>query len=447
MFLGLSVFAGTILGGSLLGAMIFRRVVETNEVHVVQSSNNTKSYGTGQEYGNVYWEIPSWVPIFGVTKVVLPVSNFDLSLEGYVAYDQDRVPFVADITAFFRIDDTNTAAKRAATFEQLQEQLLVIVQGAVRSILASHKIDSIMLERAKFGDQFTKEVGNQVKQWGVVPVKNIELMDIRDAEDSQVIENIMAKKQSFIEMESRKEVAENNREAEMAEIAAKREVDMEQQKALQAVGERTAEKDKAVGIAQQKSKQEVAVQEKVTREKEMEVTKVEEVKRAEINKEKEVVKAEETKQTTAIKAEGDLIKQQRDAEGVLAAGKAKAEAEKLILLAPVDAQITLAKEIGANAGYQGYLVKLEEIKANQIVGVEQAKALTAADIKVIANTGNPVSGVNSVMDLFTSAGGTNVASAVEALAQTPAGNALLTKFGVNVPPKAKKPEAAKTTAK
>ena len=60
---------------------------------------------------------------------------------------------------------------------------------------------------------FTDEVASQLKEWGVESVKNIELMDIRDLHGSEVIANIMKKKKSQIEMESRVTVAENTRKA------------------------------------------------------------------------------------------------------------------------------------------------------------------------------------------------------------------------------------------
>ena len=74
-------------------------------------------------------------------------------------------------------------------------------------------IEEIMQERSKFGGAFTKEVDGQLTDWGVCTVKNIELMDIRDSEKSFVIQNIMKKKRSHIEMESRTEVAKNHRSA------------------------------------------------------------------------------------------------------------------------------------------------------------------------------------------------------------------------------------------
>ena len=100
-------------------------------------------------------------------------------------------------------------------------------------------------------------------------------------------------------------------------------------------------------------------------------------------------------------------------------------AETAVLMAPVNSQIALAKEIGQNEGYQHYLVTVRQIEANQVVGIEQAKALTAADIKVIANSAGPVDGVKSVMEMFTPKGGLQLGAAVEAFKNTEAGKAIV----------------------
>ena len=437
---------GLVVAGFLtLWIISLRRVVRTNMVNIVQSAKATISYGAGQTAGNVYYEWPKWLPKIGVTVIRLPVSNFNLSFDGYKAYDIDRVPFVVDITAFFKIVDTNYAAQNLESFNQMRDQLMEVVQGAVRTILANSTIDDIMIKRAEFGKAFTKEVGDNVKAWGVETVKDLELMDIRDTGDSKVIQNIMAKKKSFIEMESRTEVAKNNKTAEIAEIEAQKESALKNEAALQSVGERTAEKDKMVGVANEQALQEVKEQQKVTKTKEMAVLKVQEVETANILKEVNVVKANEDKETdvitaegekqkTVIIAEGNLEETKKDAEGILAKGTAEAEAERLMLQAPVDTQISLAKEIGENQGYQSYLINVEAIKANQAVGMEQAQALQNSDLKVIANSGDVTSGVSNLMDLLTPAGGTSIAGMAEAFSQTEQGAAILSRLGVSTSP-------------
>jgi len=414
------------LGGLVLTALVYkiislRRVVSTNEVHIVQSQKRTLSYGKDTGNGNTYYEWPSWLPILGINKIKLPVSVFDLDLQAYEAYDKGRLPFVVDVKAFFRITQSDVAAQRVASFTELHEQLKAIVQGAVRTILASNEIETIMQGRATFGAQFTQEVDEQLANWGVSTVKNIELMDIRDSSGSHVIKNIMEKKKSLIEMESRTEVAKNKKSAEIAEIEATREVDLQKQSAKQSVGLRTIEADRQVTISHQEALQTVAEQEKITKDKEMSVLKVQEVRKAEIQKDVSVVNAQQQKETTVLVAQGQLESKALEAQAITLNGEAKANAEKAMQLAPVEAQIVLAKEIGANESYQKYLVTIRQVEATQAVGMEQAKALEKAEIKIISNTESPTSGLTNVRDLFSSEGGMKMGAMLEGLAATDKG--------------------------
>lgn len=432
---------------ALFLAFIWRRVVPTNMVHIVQSSKKTVSYGRGRADGNTYYEIPSFIPIFGVTVTQFPESIFDISLRDYEAYDTGRLPFVVDIKAFFRIADSQIAAQRVANFTELQGQLMGVLQGAVRGILGNNKLENIMQDRSNLGEMFTKEVNDQLQEWGVTTAKMIEFMDIRDSNGSQVIQNMMAKEKSRIEKESRVTVADNIREAEMKEIEAKREIALTRTQAEQQVGIREAEAAKEVGIAKEKSNQQVQTEAKITTEKVMEVQKVQSVKQAEIDKEVAIVKADEQKQVQVVSAqatkEAQIIKAQaekestvqiadgnlqatlKQAEGIQAEGLAKAEAEKAILLAPVNAQLTLAKEIGENQSYQAYLIEVRKVEATEAVGKEMAQAMKEADLKVIANSGSVQNGVASLGDIFTPAGGTSIAGMLEALSQTDTGKALI----------------------
>ncbi|MEI6789864.1 MAG: SPFH domain-containing protein [Myxococcaceae bacterium] len=408
------IAAAVFFVGWFIVSIFFRTVVETNKVHIVQSRGRTTSYGTKQPSGNVYYVWPSFVPIIGINRIVLPINNFSVNLDAYDGYDKDRVPFLVHITAFFRIDNPTLAAERVAEFSTLEGELKQIVQGAARRVLASHDINEIMIDRSKFGDMFTQEVATDLTNWGIVPVKNMELMDIQDAHGSKVIANIMAKKASHIEMESRTEVASNRQKAETAEIEAGRTVDISMQDAKQQVGQRTAEKDKLVGIAQQQALQQVKFEEAITKAKEMEVIKVGQVQQAEIDK-----------AAVILEAEGKLEAAKRAAEGVKVNGEAEGAAQQAILMAPVNAQIALADKIENSATYQAYLIAIEAIKAHLGIGTAQAQALTAADIKVIANAGSVTAGVTHAMQLFSGKGGFEIGSMLETLAGTPQGKELL----------------------
>lgn len=430
----------TVVLVSIIGmviSFILRRVVPTNEVHIVQSGKKTTSYGKDLADGNTYYAFWSWLPKIGVLVVKLPVSVFDSDLIGYDAYDKGRVPFVLDVKAFFRIADSNLAAQRVSSYTELLNQLKAILQGAIRTILASEDIEVILSGRAEFGLAFTKEVDEQLKSWGVTTVKMIELLDIRDGQGSKVIANIMEKKKSMIEMESRIAVAGNIKLAEVAEIEARREVEMSNQQANQVVGIRRAEVEREVGIAREQSTQIVQEQAAVTAEKQAAVLRVQTVKAAEIAREAAVVEADQEAITTVKIAEGALTGTKLAAEGVQATGEANAAAAKAMQLAPVEAQIVLAKEIGENEGYQTYLISIEQVKANRDVGMQQAEALKAAQIKVIANTGDASAGINSVGQLFSSKGGTQIGAMMEAFAQTDQGKAMLDTLGISTPRKQK----------
>jgi flotillin len=445
----------------LLYVLSLRRIVPTNVVHIVQRGSQTVSYGT-KKSSNVYYEWPGWLPKLGVTVRVLPVSNFDIDLKRYEAYDKDRVPFVVDVKAFFHISDTNVAAEKVESFDELKGQLENVVQGAVRSILAKSKLEEIMEERSIFGKQFTEAVNADLQNWGVEAIKSIELMDVRDADGSHVIQQIMAKRMSAIDMESRTEVAKNQKMAKQAELEAQKEIDVTtadteriageaKAKSEQAIGIANAESMKKAGIAKQESISEIAKAERSTAEQQMEVIKVNNIKQAEIDKEREIITAEQEKQKTEIRALADKYRIETEAAALLEAkrkeaeatktvgtaeadvikakGISEAESKKAMELAGVTAQTTLAKEIGENKPYQEYLIRVKEVEVSQIVGVAQyesiAKALAAADLKLLVNSGDVHSGIGKLTDLFSAKGASQLNGLVEGLKQTEEGKNLM----------------------
>ncbi len=456
-------------------AKLYRVVVKPNEVHVVQNRNSTVMYGktpepvlddNGDEIeddtvieSNSYYAWPTWWPAMpfvfsgGVTVRVLSLAIFDQDLTDYEAYDIGKVPFMVDVVAFFRIFDPAIAAKRTTNQGDLENQLEAILQGATRNILAKNEIEEIMAERNTYGELFTTETEDQLRAWGVCNVKNIELMDIRDGKGSKVVTDIMAKKESLIDRQSRVVRAENKKKAETAEIEAEQVIAVRAQEAEQLVGERTAMKDREVGVANERAQQEIKTQAKETATSDMAVQQVEHVRAAEITREVQVVKADEDRQTFVIRAEGDkakeiitaegqkqqtvlvaegnLVESLKSAEGILAVGTSEAEAKRLLEMATVDPQLELADGIGENEPYQDYMVRIENVNKDRDVGVANAKALQDAGIKMIINSGDAPSGLNNILDVFSTKGGTQIAGMVEAIRQTDEGSALLNLIGLD----------------
>jgi len=462
---GIWIAAGFLALFAILIPYWLRVVVPTNEVHIVQTGSATVSYGKGQEAGNSYFAWPSWIPKIGITMTKFTLAVFDLDLNSYEAYDSGRLPFVVDVKAFFRISKPEAAAERVNSFPELREQLIGTLQGAVRSILAKNALEDILSERGTFGDQFTAELHDQLPEWGCTTVKNIEFMDIRDAQGSSVIADIMGKKKSLISMESRTEIANNNKQAEIAEITARQEAEIKRQEAEERIGIRTAEKDKEIGLANERMHQDVQEQAKITAERNMEVQKVNDVRASEIAKqvaevnaakdrEVAIIRAEQDQKVKTVNAEADKkvvevaaeaqltqttkiaegikITAENKAKGIEMEGSAEAEAARLMQMASVTAQIELAEKIGANPEYQKYLIEMRQVEANQAIGIEQAQALAEADIKIFANGTSGAEGLSNAGKLLSPTGGLNAGGALEAFAATPAGEALLKKFGVTV---------------
>lgn len=423
-----------------------RVVVQTDEVHIVQYHKITREYGYNKSDGNCYYRWPTWVPRLGVNVTIISATILQVNLKDYSAYDKNKLPFNTDVTAFFRVSDPSIMSQRMYSVEDLRAQMTTIVQGVVRKVLANDELENIMQERSKLSNEFTAETEHQIAEWGLVLVKNVEFMDIRDSVGSNVIANIMSKAESLIQKESRVTIAQNNQEAALKEIDAKRTVAVQEQDAMQQVGIRTAEKDRIVGVAKEQSNQSVIEQNKITVENEMQVQRVRNVKAAEIQKEVALVNADMGKQQAAIDQETAVINATKDrkqteisaeaqlnaakfnAEGIRSIGESKAAAEQAMLLAPVNTQIALAREIGSNGNYQNYLIQLEYIKAMTTVGVESAQAMQKADLKIIANSGDVQSGIGKLTDVFSPKGGTALSSMVTAFTQTDAGKAMFDKY-------------------
>lgn len=445
----------------LIYVLSLRRIVPANMVHIVQRNSKTVSYGVGKG-SNVYYAFPKWLPFYGVEVIHLPVSNFGIDLQKYSAYDKDRVPFEVDVKAFFHIADTNKAAEKVSSYQDLLLQLNNVVQGAVRSILAKSKLEQIMEERSMFGQMFTDAVKEDLMSWGVEPIKSIELMDVRDAQNSTVIHQIMAKRISAIDMESRMEVAKNTKSAEQAELEAKKEIAITKAetdrisgealaKSQEAIGIAKAQSVKNTGIAEQTSFSEIAKAERLTAEQKMEVIKINQIRQAEIDKENAIIIQEQQKKQTEIAAEADKFKvetaaaaeleaKKKEAEAIKTVGEAQAEvikakglseaeAKKQMELANVTAQTTLAEKIGENQNYQEYLIKIREVEitgeVNKVQYQSLATALNGADLKLLVNSGDVHSGLGKFSDILSSKGGAATNGLFEGLKQTAEGAGLL----------------------
>ncbi len=438
-----------------------RKVVPTNEAHVVQKWKKSISYWKDSEWWNVYLAWPSWVPIVWVAVQKLPLSIFALQLTDYKAYDIWKVPFQVDITAFFEIKNPELAAQKVYSIEELRDQLNETLKWVVRKILASKDIVEIMESRTEIKKQFYEEIWDAVKSWWI-DLKNVEFMDIKDSEDSEVVTNIMMKKKSLIEAESRQEVALNQRDAEIAEENARSEARSSASKAksiadiISSDAEREAnlkkiendkltqnqeiEKERVLAVQKEEARQKLYETQKETKIKELSIKQLELEKNAEISKNIELIKANEQKQKTIIDTEAwkEKIELEAQADRIKVELRALADKARVELEAEAESNklesiwLAKAKEIDyiwtAHAKNKkqmaealnmftptsiDFMKKELEVKLSEIVDLEKAKALSKADIKVISTWENWWEWVKNFMDLFSSRWWSNIWAMIE----------------------------------
>lgn len=386
--------------------MVWRRVVPTNEYHIVQRSNKTIEYGKDRPAWNSYYAIPSFIPIFWVTVQVMPWTIFDITIKNYDAFDSGRVPFMVDIAGFFRIDNPAIAAQRIKTIDELNSQLEAIVSSVARTILGKMDINEILETRSSLWDSFKEEIYKNVSEFGLVCTKNIELMKIYDTPWSSIIYNIQKKKESQIERDAKISIAENNKEAKEKEIASERAIELARIEKEKQVGEADAENRKIVEIARQQAEQKINIEKKETIARELEAKMVQETNEAEIAKQKKIIEEEQEKAVKVIKAEAEAETLKKIAEGRKAAAKndaeaiiekakaeseaiqkkatAEAEGEKAKKEATVADQVKLLQEISKNQEYSKYLQAIKAIEMFGLAEQKKAEALQKADIKYLA---------------------------------------------------------------
>ena len=174
--------------------------------------------------------------------------------------------------------------------------------------------------------------------------------------------------------------AENRQAAEMRESAA-----------AEAIGVRDREKEERVYVSQQKVAQE-----------EMEVQKIRQVRAAEIERDAAIERAQGERQAV-------ILRREAEAEGTKAVGLAEAEVTRNKGLAEAEA---IAKRVEALNCLQEEGQTFRTIEKDERVGMELAKALQQADLKLVS-TGE----IDRFLDLFSADGGARLGAFLASLRQ------------------------------
>ena len=326
-----------IVGIVIALSMLLRRVVPPNEIHIVVRKSRTDIYCANPEYflkpkrdpetglivphntddieavqvKSVYYYFPSFLPFIGMYVRRLPLEMLEIKVPNFVAFDMKRARFECDIVAFCAIIDGKTAAMRipgTGDMEELEKQVQQVLWATMRDSTTKMIVRDIINNRKEIINMIKDPLKEALDEWGL-GLKDIEIIEFKDAPQGKVISNISSIREQEIETEARQKNADQKKQARLAEAQAEEIAKI-----------REVERDEAIQKRDQDRIQKVAVQQRLARQKELDVVQVEKVKNQEIEKEKAEVFAEQERAVAKIDAEKrreveSVIKQQKLLEG------------------------------------------------------------------------------------------------------------------------------------
>jgi len=398
----------------LLIAFSLYTVVPADYAHVVVQSGKTRVFSSDEKYSKgskyssdgkaAYFRIPSFIPGFGMNVHEMSLKILPINVPDFKAFDIDRARFLCDIMAYVAVTDPVEAAKRfAGEMKEVEEQVSKVVQATTRDSTTKKTVREIINDREGIIAEIKEPLSKAIANWGLA-LKDIELVEFKDADGTHVIADISSIIEEQINSEARQKNAEQKKlarlkEAIADEIAKKREI----------------ERDEEVSKREQQKSKLVAEKEKLALAEQLEVTKVDKVKNQEIEKEKARVLAEQErvvaridaekqkeveaiiKEKKRLEGEGDRVRREEQAKGEAAPVREVGGAEADIILKKLQAEAKgkddLQKALNqfGDAAIRALVAELI-VEKDKEVGIAGAEALKYADLKVFAGGKDSESG-------------------------------------------------------
>jgi len=371
-------------------------IVPADHADVVIQRGKMKVFSSHTEYNAAgkaaYFKIPAWFFILGLGMTVhrVPLRIMAIGIPNFLAFDSDRARFLCNIVSYVNVVDPVEAAKRfGGDMGELHKQVVQIVQATTRDATTKSPIREIINNREGIIAQITPPLSKAIRHWGI-ELRDIELVEFSDPtkkeypheEPPHVIKDISSIIEQQINSDARQKNANQMMEARLKEALAE-----------ETARKREIQKDEEVAKREKDKDKMVAEREKVALAEQLEVAKVDQVKNATIQKEKALVIASQDREVEAIKKEqkhlegqGDMLMQLEQAKGLAAPIREKGYAEADAKM-KLQAALNMFKDEAIRA-----LVAEQVVEMQRQVGIETAKALTQADLKVFAGGGSAQSG-------------------------------------------------------
>lgn len=383
---GVSVVVLLVLVRKFIGAVFgLYRIVPVNEAHI-RILGEKKAVFSSRQGTSAYWFIPF------MTKLhKLPLCNLAIPVNDIKLNDKDMAKFVCDIMCFVNISDINLAVERLTLtdcstemgfdFQKLSEDLRAIIESVGRTVTTKQTILDIYKDREMLDKAITAEVENVFPKWGIQLV-DLEMKDIKDAQDSTVIHDIELLRASEIRRDALIKQAHMSRDANIQTAMATQEAEVAKAKAEEVYRKQGVERDRQVALAEQAKNEEVARAQAKANIMTIDAKRELDVGSADIAKCAAEKQAEARKIILTTEAEGESNK-------ILSIGKAEAEVVQIKKEADAagTAKLATAMKMFDDVAMG---VKTLDVQKEIIIAKYQAlgQALAKADIKWILSGSN-----------------------------------------------------------
>jgi uncharacterized membrane protein YqiK len=343
-------------------------VVKAHEAHIVVRRRGRKVYCSRQGEKSAYWYVP-----YFMQRSIVPLENIKLVISNIPLRDIDMAKFAGDVRCWLNLENPDLAAEKLGRIEieettgfpALQADVKDLIEAVARNSSMKMDVVNIMKDRAKFSQIVKEEVAPILKsEWGI-KIAGLEVIYFRDIEGYTVIKDIEVRQAKLIETETRKQLADYEKNAAIVEAIANQEKETQRAEAEQTYRIRQILKDQRIGQSEQEKQQEIAKATQQANKQTIEASRVLTVGQADINKQATVVQAEGEAQANIKRAEGQ-------SQYTKLTGFAEADVNKQKLFA--EAEGTEKKALALKQ-YNEAGLSLEVIRANQTIKQAQFAAL------------------------------------------------------------------------
>ena len=159
------------------------------------------------------------IPFFEKSKKVdLRIITADIPRQEVIT--KDNIPVIANTVVYFKVMKPEDAIIKIQNYHYAVQQY---TQAALRDVLSSMELDSVLTEREKIAESIKEIVDSETEEWGIdiksIKMQEIELPDIMKRAMAAQAEAEREKRAAIIGAEGEREAAENlaNAAARLAE--------------------------------------------------------------------------------------------------------------------------------------------------------------------------------------------------------------------------------------